>query len=65
MRQPLPVNGQDGKKLNDFADLILDTGAPVGDAMIYVPGLDTPVAPGSTLEVYCSSILLKLKLPGF
>ena len=39
----------DGKKLSDFADLVLDTGAPVGDAMIYVDGLDVPVAPGSTV----------------
>ena len=39
----------DGKKLTDFADLVLDTGAPVGDAMINIPGLDTPVAPGSTV----------------
>lgn len=39
----------DGKKLGDFADLILDTGAPAGDAMIYVDGLDTPVSPGSTV----------------
>jgi uncharacterized phosphosugar-binding protein len=39
----------DGKKLGDFADLILDTGAPVGDAMLTVPGLDTSVAPGSTV----------------
>lgn len=39
----------DGKKLSDFADLVLDTGAPVGDAMVYVPHLDTPVAPGSTI----------------
>lgn len=39
----------DGKKLQDFADLILDTGAPVGDAMVYVPRLDTPVSPGSTV----------------
>jgi uncharacterized phosphosugar-binding protein len=38
-----------GKKLTDFADIILDTGAPVGDAMVRVPGLDTPVAPGSTV----------------
>ena len=38
-----------GKKLQDFADLVLDTGAPVGDAMLRVPGLDTPVAPGSTI----------------
>ena len=39
----------DGKRLQDFADLILDTGAPVGDAMVKIPGLDTPVAPGSTI----------------
>lgn len=38
-----------GKKLPDFADLVLDTGAPVGDAMVRVEGLDTPVAPGSTV----------------
>ena len=42
-------NRPDGKKLQDFADLVLDTGAPVGDAMVRVPGLDTPVAPGSTV----------------
>lgn len=40
---------KDGKKLSDFADLILDTGAPAGDAMVQVPGLETPVAPGSTI----------------
>ena len=39
----------DGRKLQDFAHLVLDTGAPVGDAMVQVPGLDTPVAPGSTV----------------
>jgi len=38
-----------GRKLQDFADLVLDTGAPPGDAMVTVPGLDTPVAPGSTV----------------
>jgi uncharacterized phosphosugar-binding protein len=38
-----------GKKLTDFADLVQDTGAPIGDAMMQVPNLDTPVAPGSTV----------------
>jgi len=38
-----------GKKLQDFADIVLDTGAPVGDAMVSIPGLDTPVSPGSTI----------------
>ncbi|MBC7849480.1 MAG: SIS domain-containing protein [Chitinophagaceae bacterium] len=39
----------DGKKLSDFSDLILDTGAPVGDSMVKIDGLETPVAPGSTV----------------
>ncbi|MGC3947318.1 MAG: SIS domain-containing protein [Chryseolinea sp.] len=38
-----------GKKLEDFADLVLDTGAPIGDAMVHIDQLDTPVAPGSTV----------------
>jgi uncharacterized phosphosugar-binding protein len=39
----------DGKKLSDFANLVLDSGAPVGDSMVYIDGLDTPVSPGSTV----------------
>lgn len=39
----------DGKKLQDFADIVLDTGAPVGDAMVKLEGLEQPVAPGSTV----------------
>lgn len=39
----------DGKKLGDFSNLILDTGAPLGDAMIKIKDLETPVAPGSTI----------------
>lgn len=38
-----------GRRVQDFADLVLDTGAPPGDALVRVPGLDTPVAPGSTV----------------
>jgi uncharacterized phosphosugar-binding protein len=38
-----------GKKLPDYADLVLDTGAPIGDAMVDIEGIDTPVAPGSTI----------------
>ena len=38
-----------GKKLSDFADLVLDSGVPVGDAMVKIDGLDTPVSPGSTV----------------
>lgn len=39
----------DGKKLTDFADLVLDTGAPAGDSMIAIDKLETPVSPGSTV----------------
>lgn len=39
----------DGKKLSDFSDLVLDSGAPVGDAMVEIDGLETPVSPGSTI----------------
>jgi uncharacterized phosphosugar-binding protein len=44
-----PSKRADGKKLSDFADLVLDTGAPAGDSMQYIEGLATPVSPGSTL----------------
>ncbi len=40
---------ESGKRLQDFADLVLDTGAPVGDAMTAIDGMDTPVSPGSTV----------------
>ena len=40
---------ESGKKLQEFADLVLDTGAPVGDAMTPIDGMDTPVSPGSTV----------------
>jgi uncharacterized phosphosugar-binding protein len=39
----------DGKKLSDFADLVIDTGAPAGDSMITINGLATPVSPGSSV----------------
>lgn len=42
-------NDSRGKKLQDFADIVLDTGAPPGDAMVKIDGLDTPVSPGSTV----------------
>ncbi|HEX3719017.1 MAG TPA: SIS domain-containing protein [Verrucomicrobiae bacterium] len=44
-----PAKHPGGKKLQDFADLVLDTGAPVGDAMVAIPGLDVAVSPGSTI----------------
>ena len=37
-----------------FSDLVLDT-APIGDSMVYVSGLDTPVALDSTV---CGTLLI-------
>ncbi|MCB1065331.1 MAG: SIS domain-containing protein [Verrucomicrobiae bacterium] len=39
----------DGKRLADFADLVLDTGAPAGDACVTIPGVVGKVAPLSTI----------------
>jgi uncharacterized phosphosugar-binding protein len=38
-----------GMKLGDFAEIVLDTGAPPGDAAVSIAGLETPVAPVSTV----------------
>lgn len=42
-------NDPRGKKLKDFTELTLDTGAPPGDAMVKLPGPDTAVSPESTV----------------
>jgi uncharacterized phosphosugar-binding protein len=44
-----PSRDARGLRLTDVADLVLDTGAPAGDAMVAIAGLETPVAPGSTI----------------
>jgi len=44
-----PSKHPDGLKLENIADIVLDTGAPPGDAMVKLEGLDTPVSPGSTI----------------
>jgi uncharacterized phosphosugar-binding protein len=44
-----PTRHPRGVTLMDSADLVLDTGAPAGDALVGIPGLDVKVAPGSTV----------------
>ena len=39
-----------GTRLLDHADVLIDLGTPVGDALVTLEGLDTPVGPGSTLS---------------
>jgi uncharacterized phosphosugar-binding protein len=38
-----------GTRLLDHADLVVDLCTPPGDALVTVEGLETPVAPGSTI----------------
>ena len=38
-----------GKKLHEVADLVLDQKAPPGDSVAWIPGLETPVAPLSSI----------------
>ena len=54
----------DGKKLSDFADIVLDSGAPAGDAMVKIPGLETPVSPGSTVGGVILINCLKAEVAG-
>ena len=38
-----------GTTLSDNADLVIDLMIPVGDALVEIPGMETPVGPGSTI----------------
>lgn len=54
----------DGKKMQDFCDIVLDSGAPVGDAMVTIDNLATPVAPGSTIGSCMLINCIKAELAG-
>ena len=56
---------KDGLKLPDFCDIVLDSGAPIGDAMVKVENLDTPVAPGSTVGSCMIINCIKAELANF
>ena len=55
---------EDGKKLSDFSNVVLDTGAPIGDAMIEIDQLSTPVSPGSTLGGVAIINCIKARVAG-
>jgi uncharacterized phosphosugar-binding protein len=40
---------RDGRRLLDVADLVIDLGTPVGDALITLEGLEEPVGPSSSV----------------
>ena len=50
-----------GKNLFDFADVCIDDYNPVGDAIVNVPGLDTPIAPVSNVVDFTIAHLLEIE----
>jgi len=51
-----------GARLLDESDLVIDLCTPEADAMVLVPGLDTPVGPGSTLAYVAIVNSLKVRI---
>ena len=47
--QASPSRHSSGQRLPDIADVTIDNGAPAGDALVEIPGLEEPVGPGSTI----------------
>jgi uncharacterized phosphosugar-binding protein len=44
-----PPRHSSGKRLPEIADLTIDNCTPPGDALVWLPGLQDPVGPGSTI----------------
>lgn len=47
--QSVAPRGKVGKRLFEVVDLVIDNGAPTGDAMVHLPGFAQPVSPVSTV----------------
>ncbi len=54
-----PARHSSDKKLIDIADVTIDNGAPAGDALVKIDGLDDPVGPGSTIGAAAVTNALK------
>ncbi len=50
-----------GSRLLDEADLVIDLCTPHADAMVEIPGLDTPVGPGSTIAAVAIVNAMKVR----
>src|SRR4051812_49328130 len=53
---------ESGRKLSDVADLVLDQQAPAGDSAVWIEGLETPVAPVSSVSGCTIINLLKAEV---
>ena len=55
------IRHQNGKNLFDYADVCIDDFNPVGDVVVNVPGLDTPIAPVSNIIDFYIAHLLEIE----
>ncbi len=55
------IRHPNGKNLFDYADVCIDDFNPVGDAVVKVPGLDTPIAPVSNIIDFYIAHLLEIE----
>ena len=55
------IRHKSGKNLYDFADVIIEDFNPMGDAVVNVPGLDTPIAPVSNIADFYIAHLLEIE----
>ena len=54
-----------GTTLSDNADLVIDLMVPVGDALVSIPGLETPVGPGSTITAIARVNEIKVQVADY
>ena len=54
-----------GTTLSDNADLVIDLMVPVGDALVSIPGLETPVGPGSTITAIAIANEIKVQVADY
>ena len=55
------IRHPNGKNLFDYADVCIDDYNPVGDAVVNLPGLDTPIAPVSNVVDFTIAHLLEIE----
>ena len=55
------IRHPNGKNLFDYADVCIDDYNPVGDAVVNVPGMSTPIAPVSNVVDFTIAHLLEIE----
>ena len=55
------IRHSNGKNLFDYADVCIDDYNPVGDAIVQIPGMTTPIAPVSNVVDFTIAHLLEIE----